>query len=107
MQPLHDFRTNLSRRCFLNSGLGMAAVSSLLANDSVAEDARGPRGLGQRRVAKHVIFLFQSGGPSQIELLDPKPRLRGLHGSELPDSIRMGQRLTGMTSGQRSFPVVA
>jgi hypothetical protein len=54
-----------------------------------------------------VIYLFQSGGPSQLELMDYKPRLKELHGSELPDSIRQGQRLTGMTSGQKSFPVVA
>jgi hypothetical protein len=51
--------------------------------------------------------LFQSGGPSQLELLDYKPKLKDLHGTELPDSIRNGQRLTGMTSGQKSFPVVA
>jgi hypothetical protein len=54
-----------------------------------------------------VIYLFQSGGPSQLELLDYKPKLKDLHGTELPDSIRNGQRLTGMTSGQKSFPVVA
>jgi hypothetical protein len=54
-----------------------------------------------------VIYLFQSGGPSHLELLDYKPKLVSLHGSELPDSIRQGQRLTGMTSGQKSFPVIA
>ena len=57
--------------------------------------------------AKRVIYLFQSGGPSHLELFDYKPKLRELHGTELPDSIRQGQRLTGMTSGQKSFPVVA
>jgi len=57
--------------------------------------------------AKRVIYLFQSGGPSQLEMMDYKPRLASLHGTELPDSIRQGQRLTGMTSGQKSFPVVA
>jgi len=57
--------------------------------------------------AKRVIYLFQSGGPSHLELFDYKPKLKDLHGSELPDSIRMGQRLTGMTSGQTSFPVIA
>jgi hypothetical protein len=54
-----------------------------------------------------VIYLFQSGGPSHLELLDYKPELKRLHSTELPDSIRMGQRLTGMTSGQKSFPVIA
>src|SRR5204863_7957177 len=57
--------------------------------------------------ANRVIYLFQSGGPSHLELLDYKPKLKQLHGSELPDSIRRGQRLTGMTSGQKSFPVIA
>jgi hypothetical protein len=57
--------------------------------------------------AKRVIYLFQSGGPSHLELLDYKPKLTRLHGSELPASVRMGQRLTGMTSGQASFPVIA
>src|SRR6202022_1946380 len=57
--------------------------------------------------AKHVIYLFMSGGPSHIALFDYKPSLRELHGQELPASVRMGQRITGMTSGQKSFPCVA
>ena len=57
--------------------------------------------------AKRVIYLFQSGGPSHIDLFDYHPRLRQLHGTELPDSVRNGQRITGMTSGQTTFPVVA
>ena len=56
--------------------------------------------------AKRVIYLFQSGGPSQLEMFDDKPLVREKQGSELPESIRMGQRLTGMTSGQKSFPLV-
>ncbi|MGZ9273004.1 MAG: DUF1501 domain-containing protein, partial [Candidatus Binatia bacterium] len=52
------------------------------------------------------IYLFMAGGPSQMDLLDYKPTLETLHKTELPESIRMGQRLTGMTSGQKSFPVV-
>lgn len=55
--------------------------------------------------AKRVIYLFQSGAPSQMDLFDWKPRLADLRGAELPDSIRRGQRLTGMTSTQSSFPV--
>ena len=54
-----------------------------------------------------MIYLFQSGGPSHLELLDYKPKLKKFHSTELPDSIRQGQRLTGMTSGQKSFPVIA
>jgi hypothetical protein len=57
--------------------------------------------------AKRVIYLFMSGGPSHIDLFDYKPKLREFHGTELPASIRMGQRVTGMTSGQKSFPCVA
>ena len=57
--------------------------------------------------AKRIIYLFQSGGPSQVDLFDFKPAMRDLHGSELPDSVRRGQRVTGMTAGQASFPVVS
>src|SRR5437879_2087172 len=55
--------------------------------------------------AKRVIYLFQSGAPSQMELFDHKPKLKDLRATELPDSIRQGQRLTGMTAAQTSFPV--
>src|SRR5438128_9201074 len=56
--------------------------------------------------AKRVIYLFQSGGPSQIELFDYKPRLVEFQGTDLPASIRMGQRLTEMSATQAAFPVV-
>ncbi|MBX3440000.1 MAG: DUF1501 domain-containing protein, partial [Planctomycetaceae bacterium] len=56
--------------------------------------------------AKRVIFLFQEGGPSQLELLDDKPVLREKQGTELPEEVRGGQRLTGMTGNQSSLPVV-
>ncbi len=54
--------------------------------------------------AKRIIYLFQSGAPSQMDLFDYKPKLADLRGTELPDSIRQGQRLTGMTATQASFP---
>ena len=57
--------------------------------------------------AKRVIYLFMSGGPSHIDMFDYHPKLREYHGQELPDSIRNGQRITGMTSKQSSFPCVA
>src|SRR5262249_19792526 len=57
--------------------------------------------------AKRVIFLHQSGGPAQLDLFDYKPKLQSYHGTELPNSVRMGQRITGMTSGQSSLPVVS
>ena len=53
-----------------------------------------------------MIYLFQSGGPSQIELFDYKPRLQEFQGTDLPASIRMGQRLTNMSSAQLNFPIV-
>ena len=91
-----------------SGGLGLAALASLLGTPSTshAEPGRLPPPHFPPR-AKRVIYLFQSGGPSQLELFDYKPGLKDLHGSELPDSIRRGQRLTGMTSGQKSFPVIA
>jgi hypothetical protein len=96
-----------SRRHFLrNSLLGAAALASLDSGTAApANAATKPPHFAPK--AKRVIYLFQSGGPSHLELMDYKPRLKELHGSELPDSIRQGQRLTGMTSGQKSFPVVA
>ncbi len=93
----------LRRRTLLQSALGTAALTSLLSRDGLA--ATGVTHFAPK--AKRVVYLFQSGGPSHLELLDEKPELQKLHGTELPDSIRQGQRLTGMTSGQTSFPVIA
>ena len=93
------------RRRFLTrgaGGVGLAAVSTLLCGQSLAAPPAVPH--TQPR-AKRVIYLFQSGAPSQLDLFDYKPVLRGLRGTELPESIRRGQRLTGMTSSQSSFPV--
>jgi Protein of unknown function (DUF1501) len=93
-----------SRRDFLlRSAAGTAALAGLLARDGLASEHKSHF----PAKAKRVIFLFQSGGPSHLELLDYKPMLAKYHGKELPDSIRQGQRLTGMTSGQKSFPVIA
>lgn len=106
----------LTRRHFFSraaSGLGIAALASLLDRDRVfaqpaAEGRPGIlRALHHPPKVKRVIYLFMSGGPSHIDLFDYKPRLRQLHGTELPGSVRMGQRVTGMTSGQASFPCVA
>ncbi len=92
-----------TRRTILQSAVGSAALASLMQTSARADVGLthfAPR-------AKRVVYLFQSGGPSHLELLDEKPELKKLHGTELPDSIRQGQRLTGMTSGQTSFPVIA
>ena len=97
----------LTRRYFFgkaSAGLGIAALSSLLQ----ADESAGLPGLPHfPATAKRVIYLFQSGAPSQMELFDYKPGLKELTGTELPDSVRSGQRLTGMTSGQTTFPVAA
>src|ERR1700676_2697131 len=108
----------LTRRYFFgktSAGLGIAALTNLLGSDRAASElgasAPGPNaglpGLPHfTPKAKRVIYLFQSGGPSQMELFDYKPRLRDLAGTELPESIRNGQRLTGMSATQSTFPVV-
>ena len=104
MNPLERWG-RVTRRQFLGkAALGTAALASLLEGDGLA--APSPLSAVAPR-AKRVIYLFQSGGPSHLELLDYKPKLAGLHGKELPASVRQGQRLTGMTSGQKSFPVIA
>src|SRR3954470_3684101 len=99
----------LTRRHFFgkaSTGLGIAALSALLGDDLQAAGNEGLPGLPHfTPTAKRVIYLFQSGAPSQMDLFDYKPRLQEFARQELPDSVRMGQRLTGMTSGQTSFPV--
>ena len=103
----------LSRDGFLTPNRAGAAAPDAPAADAAGKNAAKPRIGGLPNVphfasrAKHVIYLFQSGGPSHLDLFDHKPRLAEFHGKELPDSIRQGQRLTGMTSGQKSFPVIA
>jgi hypothetical protein len=102
-----DEQLLLTRRYFFgkaSAGLGIAALAGLLKEDLHAESALP--GLPHfAPKAKRIIYLFQSGGPSQMELFDYKPKLKDLEKTELPDSVRMGQRLTGMTSTQTSFPV--
>src|SRR5215475_8128904 len=106
----------VTRRHFFRrttNGLGIAALATLLERDGFAQTPAATARPGLLRVlhhaskAKRVIYLFMSGGPSHIDLLDYKPELRRHHGRELPASVRMGQRITGMTSGQSSFPCVA
>jgi hypothetical protein len=100
---------DLTRRHFFSrtaTGIGIAALGSLLAEQGFAAETGGLPGLPHfAPKAKRVVFLHQSGGPSQMDLFDYKPTLDKLAGTELPGSIRMGQRITGMTSGQSTFPV--
>jgi len=103
-----DYQRLLTRRQFFGrtaTGIGTAALGSLLNERLFAADLLSAPHFAPR--AKHVIYLFMSGGPSHIDLFDYKPKLKEFHGQELPASVRMGQRITGMTSGQKSFPCVA
>lgn len=106
----------INRRTFLTTacGFGMAAVAGLLSENGFAAplaDTQRTALAGRPELphfpakAKRVIYLFQSGAPSQMELFDYKPRLAEYRGQDLPASIRNGQRLTGMTAGQAHFPV--
>jgi hypothetical protein len=96
----------VSRRQFLGSALGSVALATLLGEDLPGQSNPSQPGLPHFTPrAKRVIYLFQSGAPSQMDLFDYKPELQILRGTELPDSIRRGQRLTGMTATQESFPV--
>jgi hypothetical protein len=117
MMDLHrEHQLLLTRRQLFGraaAGIGTAALASLL-NERLFAAADGSLKTGGVLSAPHfapkakrVIYLFMSGGPSHIDLFDYKARLRQLHGTELPASIRMGQRVTGMTAGQSSFPCVA
>ncbi len=115
MNPIREHQLLLTRRHFFGRsalGIGTAALAGLLHRDLAANEAPASRAGILRSThfpakAKRVIYLFMSGGPSHIDLFDYKPRLRSYHGQELPASVRMGQRVTGMTAGQSSFPCVA
>ena len=94
------------------TGVGSLALAHMLGSDLSLAAESSPVGGGLEGLphfapkAKRVIWLFQSGGPSQLETFDPKPGLARMHGQELPESVRKGQRLTTMTASQSSFPLV-
>ena len=105
MNPIHEAQLNMNRRQLLRAApmaLGNLALGGLLKAEGGALPAGG---LHHKPRAKRIIYLFQSGAPSQLDLFDHKPGLEAHDGVELPDSVRMGQRLTGMTSGQATHPV--
>ena len=113
MKPLAEYRQETRRQFFgrAASGLGAAALASLLGPRALA--AAAPRRIGAglpglphfAPTAKRAIYLFMAGAPAQIDTLDYKPKLRAMFDVDLPESIRMGQRLTTMTSGQARFPL--
>jgi len=121
MHPLESHYLELTRRRFfgaaagtLGACLGSTALSALLSGTARASDAAQPApGLGKSPLhrphfapkARRVIYMHMEGAPSQIDLYDYKPQLRARFDQDLPDSIRQGQRLTGMTSEQARFPV--
>ena len=113
MNPILEHEALLNRRHFFGSaasGVGTAALASLLAADekltfAATGEAAAKAAVAGKPKAKRVIYLFQSGAPSQLDLFDYKPTLRRFAGQDLPASVRMGQRLTGMTSGQSKFPI--
>lgn len=117
MDPIQECQCTINRRVFLSKlsvGVGTVALGSLLNPGLLYGISRGSSQssgiLGAPHFApkvKRVIYLFQSGGPSQVELFDYKPLLLENHGEELPSSVRGNQRLTGMTVNQSSFPMVS
>ena len=117
---LHKIHNQINRRDFLTTtslGLGTMALSSLFGNTSVLGNTAAPNfmnGIGGlpdlphfQPKAKRIVYLFMSGGPSQMDLYDYKPTLKKWHGQDLPDSVRQGQRLTGMSAGQSAIPIAA
>ncbi|WP_162339699.1 DUF1501 domain-containing protein [Cyclobacterium salsum] len=109
-----EHHLNLNRRKFLSTmslGLGSVALGSLLMPDLFKGNGQMEGELAAAipdfaPKAKRVIYLFQNGAPSQLESFDYKPKLKEMVGQDLPESIRGGQRLTGMTANQSSFPLV-
>src|SRR5215213_4747497 len=113
MIPFEEFRQQVSRRFFLSAGshlLGGAALASLTGS-ALASSVKGSNGLPApvqthfAPKAKQVIYLHMVGGPAQMDLFDYKPVMKEWFDKDLPESVRMGQRLTTMTSGQARFPI--
>ncbi len=112
MDPRLEEKLHINRRHFFGkcaAGIGGAALTSLLNPEAFANTPSADPLLASvshiAPKAKRVIYLFQSGAPSQLDLFDHKPKMHAMFDKDLPDSIRKGQRLTGMTSGQTRFPI--
>ena len=117
MDPIREAELLMTRRQLFGRtalGLGTAAISRLLtvgglggvATSALATQGQGIPGMPSfAPKAKRVIYLFMSGGPSQLDLWDYKPKLQELFNADLPDEVRRGQRVTTMTSGQTRFPI--
>ena len=111
MDLLRDYIRSESRRQFLGRGVnavGWAALASLLGQEGIggtAHAAPSPSLTHHPAKAKQVIYLHMVGGPAQMSLFDYKPKMNDWYDKDLPESIRNGQRLTTMTSGQARFPI--
>lgn len=115
MNPFREYELLTTRRYLFGRaavGIGTAALASLLNPQAfgaeVSETTSGGGVLGRPHYparARRVVYLFMNGGPSQIDMFDYKPKLDELFDTDLPDSVRQGQRLTTMTSGQKRFPI--
>jgi hypothetical protein len=118
MNPFHEWVRYETRRQFFSRGanaVGWAALMTLMGKNAVGEllgaEAAAPASSPKPNLAhfpgkaKHVIYLHMVGAPSQIDLFDYKPKMLDWYDKDLPDSIRQGQRLTTMTSGQSRFPI--
>lgn len=111
MSLFEDFRRNMTRRYFFSQGsnvLGYASLATLLGQQGLLANTATETGAGRTHFpakAKHIIYLHMVGGPSQMDLFDYKPQMQEWYDKDLPESIRNGQRLTTMTSGQKRFPI--
>lgn len=106
--PTSEYALNITRRQLFEKtrlGLGTAAMAHLLGSNLLAEQPVTSSGLHHPAKAKSVIYLFMSGGPSHHDLWDYKPKMKDMFGEDLPEHIRDGQRITGMTAGQKTLPV--
>jgi hypothetical protein len=113
MNLQHEFVRNITRRHFLSQGANVLGAASLaaLAGKAGANGLVSSAGIERPNLAhfagkaKHVIYLHMVGGPAQMDLYDYKPQMQEYFDKDLPESVRMGQRLTTMTSGQARFPI--
>jgi len=105
----NEHKLNVTRRYFFKAGshaLGWAALNSMMHGKSQAATVEEGSGLNHfAPKAKNVIYLHMVGGPAQMDLFDYKPKMQDWYDKDLPDSVRNGQRLTTMTSGQKRFPI--
>jgi hypothetical protein len=107
MNPSRENDLNMTRRQLFGRsalGLGTATMAQLLGSELLAQTPDSPEGLHHPAKAKRVIYLFMSGGPSQQDMWDYKPKMKEMFGKDLPEHIRDGQRITGMTAGQKNTP---